>query len=260
MGEQRDHRREDPERDVARDVGALQPEHDGDDLSGETDEHGGQERLSHESGDHSSSHGLAVHRRVDCAAGAAARRTRVRRWTWRWDADAMRSRWRSRGSAVFGVDARFDAVRDATLTGERSRRSRARLVRRSDRASSAVVAIRRDRGHALPAAESVSRVERSRPSGRVVLYETFTTAQRALGTGPTSPDHLLEPGELRQAFDGFEVLFYEEVTAPEAVARIAARALGQAVALQRLKRPNGARRGDRCNGKGRLVGDGARRL
>src|SRR5262252_2722286 len=31
------------------------------------------------------------------------------------------------------------------------------------------------------------------PNG-VVLYETFTTAQRALGTGPTSPDHLLEPG------------------------------------------------------------------
>ena len=33
--------------------------------------------------------------------------------------------------------------------------------------------------------------------GGVVLYETFTTAQRALGTGPTSPDHLLEPGELQ---------------------------------------------------------------
>ena len=59
--------------------------------------------------------------------------------------------------------------------------------------------------------------------GGVVLYETFTTAQRALGTGPTSPDHLLEPGELRQRFDGFEELFYEEVSTPEAVARIAAR-------------------------------------
>jgi hypothetical protein len=60
-----------------------------------------------------------------------------------------------------------------------------------------------------------------------VLYETFTTAQRALGTGPTSPDHLLEPDELRRAFDGFDVLFYEEVTAPQAVARIAAQALGR---------------------------------
>jgi tellurite methyltransferase len=59
--------------------------------------------------------------------------------------------------------------------------------------------------------------------GGVVVYETFTTAQRALGVGPTSPDHLLEPGELRDYFDGFELLFYEEVSAPEAVARMAAR-------------------------------------
>ena len=33
-----------------------------------------------------------------------------------------------------------------------------------------------------------------RPGGRI-LYETFTVKQRALGTGPTSPDHLLEPGD-----------------------------------------------------------------
>jgi tellurite methyltransferase len=59
--------------------------------------------------------------------------------------------------------------------------------------------------------------------GGLVLYETFTVAQRAYGRGPTSPDHLLEPGELRARFDGLEVLFDEEVAAPEAVARIAAR-------------------------------------
>ena len=64
-----------------------------------------------------------------------------------------------------------------------------------------------------------------RPGG-VVLYETFTTAQRALGWGPTSRDHLLDPGELAGWFEGFEILFYEEVSAPEAVARIAARPLG----------------------------------
>ena len=58
--------------------------------------------------------------------------------------------------------------------------------------------------------------------GGVVLYETFTTAQRALGTGPRSPDHLLDPGELRRLFDGFDVRFYDETSAPEAVARIAA--------------------------------------
>jgi tellurite methyltransferase len=59
--------------------------------------------------------------------------------------------------------------------------------------------------------------------GGIVLYETFTVNQRQLGAGPTSPDHLLQPGELRQHFDGFDVLFYEEVLAPEAVARIVAR-------------------------------------
>jgi hypothetical protein len=43
-----------------------------------------------------------------------------------------------------------------------------------------------------------------------------------LGTGPTSADHLLEPGELRREFSGWDVLFYDEVAAPEAVARLAA--------------------------------------
>ncbi len=58
----------------------------------------------------------------------------------------------------------------------------------------------------------------------IVIYETFTTHQRALGKPPTSADHLLEPGELRERFDGFEVLFYEETVAPDAVARLVARA------------------------------------
>jgi len=59
--------------------------------------------------------------------------------------------------------------------------------------------------------------------GGVVLYETFTVAQRAHGVGPTSPDHLLEPGELRARFDELEVVMYEEVSAPEAVAHLVAR-------------------------------------
>ena len=58
----------------------------------------------------------------------------------------------------------------------------------------------------------------------VIIYETFTTAQRALGRPPTSADHLLEPGELRRRFDGLDVLFYEEVAAaPDALARLVAR-------------------------------------
>ena len=63
------------------------------------------------------------------------------------------------------------------------------------------------------------------PAG-AVIYETFTTHQRALGFGPTSANHLLEPGELRERFDGLEILFYEEVRTPEAVARIVARRPG----------------------------------
>jgi SAM-dependent methyltransferase len=59
--------------------------------------------------------------------------------------------------------------------------------------------------------------------GGFVVYETFTEDQRPLGTGPTSPDHLLRRGELRQRFTGFEIVFYEEVFAPEAVARLIAR-------------------------------------
>jgi SAM-dependent methyltransferase len=64
-------------------------------------------------------------------------------------------------------------------------------------------------------------------AGGIVLYETFTTAQRAHGVGPRSPDHLLEPGELRSRFDvaGWAVLFYEETREPEAVARIVAQRL-----------------------------------
>jgi SAM-dependent methyltransferase len=127
------------------------------------------------------------------------------------------------GFLTFGVDIKFDAVREAVaaaraggtavggwcadLTQHPLPLSRFDLV---------IVTryLQRDLFPALRAA--------CVPGG-VVLYETFTTAQRALGTGPTSPDHLLEPGELRRRFDGFEELFYEEVSAPEAVARIAAR-------------------------------------
>jgi SAM-dependent methyltransferase len=59
--------------------------------------------------------------------------------------------------------------------------------------------------------------------GGVVVYETFTVHQRALGVGPTSPDHLLDAGELLQRFEGFELMFYEEVIAPQALARLVAR-------------------------------------
>src|SRR5262245_6985205 len=129
------------------------------------------------------------------------------------------------GFRVFGVDVNLDAVRDARAAaragGVQIHAWCADLTQHPlpiARFDLIVVSryLQRDLFPALRSAVA---------DGGVVLYETFTTAQRALGTGPTSPDHLLEPGELRSRFEvaGWHVLFYEETLAPEAVARLAAR-------------------------------------
>lgn len=127
------------------------------------------------------------------------------------------------GYLTFGVDITLDAVRDAMAAARAGGAvvhgwcaDLTRYPLPSSRFDVVIVTryLQRDLFPALRAACA---------PGGVVLYETFTTGQRALGTGPTSPDHLLEPGELRRRFDGFEELFYEEIAAPEAVARIAAR-------------------------------------
>lgn len=68
------------------------------------------------------------------------------------------------------------------------------------------------------------------PGGSLV-YETFTTRQLALGRGPRSLSHLLDPGELRRLVhraslaveNGVDILFDEEVTAPNALARLVVR-------------------------------------
>lgn len=127
------------------------------------------------------------------------------------------------GFRVFGVDVRCDAVRDAmqraSAAGVRVHGWCADLTQHPLPPSrfDVIVVTRYLQRNLFPVLRHAVR------PGGVVLYETFTTAQRTLGAGPTSPDHLLEPGELRRAFDGFEVLFYEELIAAEAVARIAAR-------------------------------------
>jgi len=65
-----------------------------------------------------------------------------------------------------------------------------------------------------------------RPGG-LLLYETFTTAQRELGQGPKNPAFLLEPGELQKLFPQLEVLeSWEGLTPgerPSALARLLAR-------------------------------------
>lgn len=72
-------------------------------------------------------------------------------------------------------------------------------------------------------------VEALQPGG-LLLYETFTTRQRDLPTGPSNPAFLLAPGELRELFSGLEVLeYWEGLTdgdTPAALARLAARKPG----------------------------------
>jgi len=127
------------------------------------------------------------------------------------------------GFRSLGVDLRFDAVRKAMTTAEGegvrvggwcADLTRYPLPR--GRFDLVVVCryLQRDLFPDLRAALA--------PGGEVI-YETFTTNQRALGRPPRSPDHLLEPGELRTLFDDFDLRFYEEVLAPDAVARLVAR-------------------------------------
>ena len=127
------------------------------------------------------------------------------------------------GFDPFGVDVRFEAVLDARGAaadeGIVARIWCADLTRSPLPTSyfDAIVVCR------YLQRDLFASIRRALVPGGIALYETFTTAQLALGTGPRSPDHLLIPGELRSAFEGFDLLFYEEVSAPEAVARLAAR-------------------------------------
>jgi tellurite methyltransferase len=127
------------------------------------------------------------------------------------------------GFKTFGVDTRLDAVRDAMRTaageglGLRAWCADLTQTPLPQARFDLIVVTRYLQRDLFPSLR-----EALVPAG-VILYETFTVAQRALGRGPTSPDHLLEPGELRDRFEGFDVLFYEEAAEPDAVARIAAR-------------------------------------
>jgi SAM-dependent methyltransferase len=68
------------------------------------------------------------------------------------------------------------------------------------------------------------RIEKLLQPGGLLLYETFTAHQQALGTGPRNPAFLLADGELPQLFPGLEVLeFWEGVSGGAALARLAAR-------------------------------------
>jgi tellurite methyltransferase len=64
-----------------------------------------------------------------------------------------------------------------------------------------------------------------RPNG-LLLMETFTRAQLEFDGGPRNPAHLLETGELREAFPDLRVLFYRELRAGQGIASLMARKPG----------------------------------
>jgi tellurite methyltransferase len=127
------------------------------------------------------------------------------------------------GYRTFGVDRRLDAVRDAA---ERAREAGLTIaVWCADLASFPLPPRRFD---LLVVTRYLQRdlfgaIQDAVAPGGAVIYETFTVAQRDFGVGPMSPDHLLRPGELRERFERFDILFYEEVNTTEAVARLVAR-------------------------------------
>jgi tellurite methyltransferase len=133
------------------------------------------------------------------------------------------------GFRTFGVDVQFDAVRDTVgraradgliVRGWYEDLTRTRLP---ENFFDVVLVTRYLQRDLFPSIRELVSAGGTGGPGGFILYETFTTNQRRLGVGPTSSEHLLAPGELLQYFDGFEVLFYEEVLQPEAVARIVAR-------------------------------------
>ena len=221
MREQPDESGKESERDVPGDVGAPKAEDRCADEAGEREQNGGDERLSQRSSI------LPSPFIADWIARIAADRLASRGPRRALDVATGRGRHLiplgRAGFQPFGVDARFDAVRDSrSLTSDAGVAARlwcADLTNYPLPAAhfDAIVVSRYLQRDLFPA------IRRALTPGGVVLYETFTIAQRALGMGPQSPDHLLEPDELRNVFGGFEILFYEEVSAPEAVARLAAR-------------------------------------
>jgi tellurite methyltransferase len=67
-----------------------------------------------------------------------------------------------------------------------------------------------------------SQITRALRPGGVLLFETFTRAQLEFEGGPRNPDHLLETGELRDAFPALRALFYRELRAGQGIASLLA--------------------------------------
>ena len=57
----------------------------------------------------------------------------------------------------------------------------------------------------------IPRIKKGLKKGGMVVFETYTTEQKKLGTGgPGQTQYVLKPNELLRLFRGFHVLFYRE--------------------------------------------------
>lgn len=229
MREQHDQRGEEAERDVATNIRAPQTEHGCANEPEKTDADGSEQRLSQDAiiNDRPSPFVVEWLPRVATLVDPRPRAIDLAMGRGRHARLLARA-----GFRTFGVDVKLDAVRDAAARA----RSDRLVIRgwcadltetRLPRGFFDVVLVTRylQRDLFPSIREMVKSGGRGRPCrpGGFAIYETFTVNQRRLGFGPTSPHHLLEPGELLQHFEGFDVLFYEEADAPEAIARIVAR-------------------------------------
>lgn len=66
-------------------------------------------------------------------------------------------------------------------------------------------------------------IERALRPGGILVFETFTLGQLSFDHGPHHPDHLLQPGELRESFPGLVHLFSREWKSEAALASLLAR-------------------------------------
>ena len=166
---------------------------------------------------------VAVHRSAGSRRSASGVSAAAARWMSRAGGAGTRCRWRPQ---VFtSSDWTFRWTRSSSATRRRNRegsrcRSPAPISRRCRcraRHFHVVVVTRYLDRQLFPALRDAL------VPGGVLLYETFTEHQLRYDRGSRSRDHLLAPGELRTLLRGMDVLFDEEVIAPDAVARVAAR-------------------------------------
>ena len=130
------------------------------------------------------------------------------------------------GFVTYGVDVAVERLQNARrLLLEAPARSNA-VGRRPGHLPASRGAFRPAVLHALPAAGALERPEAQRAPGRLRHVRDVHDRPDRTRLGPSSPDHLLEPGELGAAFADWTVMHSEEVDEPASLARLVARKPG----------------------------------